>query len=30
MSDVLKVALLDEKVPNAINVNKPDFEKIKA
>ncbi|MFY0675019.1 MAG: endopeptidase La [Bacteroidia bacterium] len=29
MSEVLKVALLKEKVPNAINVNKPDFEKKK-
>lgn len=28
MKDVLKIALLDEKVPNAINVNKPDFEKV--
>ena len=27
MSDVLKVALLDEKVPKAINVNEPEFEK---
>ncbi len=28
MSDVLKVALLPEKVPNAINVNEPEFEKL--
>ncbi|MGB0431771.1 MAG: endopeptidase La, partial [Bacteroidia bacterium] len=28
MSEVLKVALLQEKVPKAINVNEPDFEKV--
>lgn len=30
MSEVLDVALLEEKVPNAINVNRPEFEEQKA